>query len=300
MVRPAASPSMPNLTHVRKWLRTRQTRRREVPARPRGASLEGTGKPGVRIDRSRAPRQCGRAGHGVEVGNTQRARRRDFRRRMASLAADPHGAKRSRRVSNGHADRPRSDVAEARRPGCATGYGGARGSPGAEGPPGTRDGRLGSTHARGLGGGRGVPHGLVRVVGSKSSPVKVVPWTEKQQIARPTTPESYDAIVTSLNDEDTAEDRHTRHPPEATSSSPARGAARRASSCIALRGSSAARGSRSREILVVCYTRANALELRRRLFRAGWSTTLVSSPSRPSTPSRSTWSGSIGSRRMAT
>ncbi len=87
----------------------------------------------------------------------------------------------------------------------------------------------------------------------------------KQQIMRPTTPESYDAIVTSLGDE-TQEKIVTRD-------------VRRSHLVLAGPGSGKTRilvhrvawllrcqRVRPREILVVCYTRANALELRRRLF----------------------------------
>jgi ATP-dependent DNA helicase RecQ len=87
----------------------------------------------------------------------------------------------------------------------------------------------------------------------------------KQQVARPTTPESYDAIVTSLNDE--AQERIvTRN-------------IRRNHLVLAGPGSGKTRilvhrvawllrcqRVRPKDILVVCYTRANALELRRRLF----------------------------------
>ncbi len=87
----------------------------------------------------------------------------------------------------------------------------------------------------------------------------------KQQIARPTTPESYDAIVTSLNDE--AQERIVTRD------------IRRNHLVLAGPGSGKTRilvhrvgwllrcqRIRPRQILVVCYTRANALELRRRLF----------------------------------
>ncbi|MEZ4331104.1 MAG: RecQ family ATP-dependent DNA helicase [Myxococcota bacterium] len=86
----------------------------------------------------------------------------------------------------------------------------------------------------------------------------------KLQITRPTTPESYDAIVTSLGDE-TQEKIVTRD-------------IRRSHLVLAGPGSGKTRilvhrvawllrvqRVRPREILVVCYTRANALELRRRL-----------------------------------
>jgi len=88
---------------------------------------------------------------------------------------------------------------------------------------------------------------------------------QEQQIARPTTPESYDAIVTSLNDE-AQEKIVTRD-------------IRRSHLVVAGPGSGKTRilvhrvawllrcqRVRPREVLVVCYTRANALELRRRLF----------------------------------
>lgn len=87
----------------------------------------------------------------------------------------------------------------------------------------------------------------------------------KQQLLRPTTPESYDAIVTSL--EDAAQEKIVTRD------------IRRSHLVLAGPGSGKTRilvhrvawllrcqRVRPREILVVCYTRANALELRRRLF----------------------------------
>ena len=86
----------------------------------------------------------------------------------------------------------------------------------------------------------------------------------KQEIARPTTPESYHAIVEALNDE-AQEKIVTRD-------------VRRSYLVLAGPGSGKTRilvhrvawllrcqRVRPREVLVVCYTRANALELRRRL-----------------------------------
>ncbi|MBW2698377.1 MAG: UvrD-helicase domain-containing protein, partial [Deltaproteobacteria bacterium] len=87
----------------------------------------------------------------------------------------------------------------------------------------------------------------------------------KQQIARPTTPESYDAIVTSLNDEAqekiVTRDIRRNH---LVLAGPGSGKTRILVHRVAwlLR----CQRVRPREILVVCYTRANALELRRRLF----------------------------------
>jgi ATP-dependent DNA helicase RecQ len=87
----------------------------------------------------------------------------------------------------------------------------------------------------------------------------------KQEIARPTTPESYDAIVTSLNDEAqqkiVTRDIRRNH---LVLAGPGSGKTRILVHRVAwlLR----CQRVRPREILVVCYTRANALELRRRLF----------------------------------
>ncbi|MDJ0852250.1 MAG: RecQ family ATP-dependent DNA helicase [Myxococcota bacterium] len=87
----------------------------------------------------------------------------------------------------------------------------------------------------------------------------------KQQIARPTTPESYDAIVTSLNDEAqqkiVTRDIRRNH---LVLAGPGSGKTRILVHRVAwlLR----CQRVRPREVLVVCYTRANALELRRRLF----------------------------------
>lgn len=87
----------------------------------------------------------------------------------------------------------------------------------------------------------------------------------KQQITRPTTPESYDAIVTSLNDEAqekiVTRDIRRNH---LVLAGPGSGKTRILVHRVAwlLR----CQRVRPREILVVCYTRANALELRRRLF----------------------------------
>jgi ATP-dependent DNA helicase RecQ len=87
----------------------------------------------------------------------------------------------------------------------------------------------------------------------------------KQQIARPTTPESYDSIVTALNDEAqqriVTRDIRRNH---LVLAGPGSGKTRILVHRVAwlLR----CQRVRPREILVVCYTRANALELRRRLF----------------------------------
>ncbi|MDJ0869070.1 MAG: RecQ family ATP-dependent DNA helicase [Myxococcota bacterium] len=87
----------------------------------------------------------------------------------------------------------------------------------------------------------------------------------KQQIARPTTPESYDAIVTSLKDEAqqkiVTRDIRRNH---LVLAGPGSGKTRILVHRVAwlLR----CHRVRPREVLVVCYTRANALELRRRLF----------------------------------
>jgi len=88
----------------------------------------------------------------------------------------------------------------------------------------------------------------------------------KQQIARPTTPESYDAIVTSLDDEAqekiVTRDIRRNH---LVLAGPGSGKTRILVHRVAwlLR----CQRVRPREILVVCYTRANALDLRRRLSR---------------------------------
>lgn len=88
---------------------------------------------------------------------------------------------------------------------------------------------------------------------------------QKQQIARPTTPESYDAIVTSLNDEAqqriVTRDIRRNH---LVLAGPGSGKTRILVHRVAwlLRR----QRIRPRQFLVVCYTRANALELRRRLF----------------------------------
>ena len=88
---------------------------------------------------------------------------------------------------------------------------------------------------------------------------------QKQQIARPTTPESYDAIVTSLNDEAqekiVTRDIRRNH---LVLAGPGSGKTR----ILVHRVAWLVRRQRirPRQILVVCYTRANALELRRRLF----------------------------------
>lgn len=87
----------------------------------------------------------------------------------------------------------------------------------------------------------------------------------KQQIARPTTPESYDAIVTSLKDEVqekiVTRDIRRNH---LVLAGPGSGKTRILVHRVAwlLR----CQRVRPREILVVCYTRANALDLRRRIF----------------------------------
>jgi ATP-dependent DNA helicase RecQ len=87
----------------------------------------------------------------------------------------------------------------------------------------------------------------------------------KEQIARPTTPESYDAIVTSLNDEAqqkivTRDIRRNYLVLAGPGSGKTRILVHRVAWLLRCQR------VRPREILVVCYTRANALELRRRLF----------------------------------
>ncbi|MBK7949071.1 MAG: ATP-dependent helicase [Deltaproteobacteria bacterium] len=86
----------------------------------------------------------------------------------------------------------------------------------------------------------------------------------KQQITRPTTAESFDAIVTNLNDEDqekivTRDIRRSHLVLAGPGSGKTRILVHRVAWLLRVQR------VRPREILVVCYTRANALELRRRL-----------------------------------